>query len=151
MAWPDVQKDLIAILIAGITVSDDLAVALTGVISGAWYDRSLFTTNDYQITVGPSIVPDARIADIGAFHKHYDSIHEVDVWVLEKRNVNYTAQRVKTELIHRIDTLLWNIEAGTTYPDLFIDVVRWNPNLDEPDKELLRARVIVAIFYGKER
>lgn len=149
--WYNLQRLIIDFLTGNIEIyEDDGLTAITGVISGAWYDKAIFGANGYQITVSPLNVVNARIADIGMYNKFYDAIIYVDVWVLQKRGVDYTPERIRDEILHEIDEVFWQVEAGRSLPDISMNAGGWQP-LDEPENKILRSRLTVGLWLQKHR
>jgi hypothetical protein len=65
-------------------------------MNGAWYEKELFSAgHGWQVSVGPNVGTDARILDLGALHRKYVGVYAVNIWVLQKRNVSYTPERIR--------------------------------------------------------
>jgi hypothetical protein len=74
----------------------------------------------------------------------------VNVWVLQRRKVGYTPERVRWDLIQQIDDVLFR-EMFDPSSDLKYEVLTGWSEHDEPEDNLLRSEVLVAIYYEKMR
>ena len=129
---------------------DDDSTEVSGVVSAAWYDAEIFKDHGWQVSVGPTLVTVAEVMDLGAHHKDYDEAVKVTVWVLDKRGVNYTPERLRFDLIHEIDRVLFKVVND---PDPTIDHVNVSGwvDRDEPENGILRSDLTVVVEYQKTR
>ncbi len=129
---------------------DDGETLVPGVVSTAWLGKGVFATNGWQITVGPCIWTSARVADLGALHKRYDEAIMITVWVLEKRAVNYAAERLRNDLVHEIDRCILHFVNDPGIGFDHVNVYGWVDH-DEPENGLRRSDVDVTVEYQKTR
>jgi len=146
----DSKEVLVGLLQGNIHVYDDNKVEVSGVVSAAWYDASIFKEHGWQVTVGPLVDVEARVMDLGALHKEYVEVLQVSVWVLRKRGVNYTPERLRHDLIHEIDRVLFKAINDPAPGIRHVNVSGW-VDRDEPERGILRSVLIVEIEYLKER
>jgi hypothetical protein len=147
----DPKKTLINLLKDELLIVDDGGQAIIGIVSGAWYDKDLFKDAlGWQVSVGPNVDTDARILDLGAFHREYIGVYAVNIWVLQKRNVNYTPDRARWDLTQKIDDILFR-EIFDPSSDAKYEVLTGWSERDEPEDNLLRSEILVAVYYEKER
>ena len=141
---------LVGLLQGNVHVYDDGSMEVPGVVSGAWYDAAIFSDHGWQVTVGPTIDADARVLDLGAHHKGYDEAIQVTVWVLEKRGVDYTPERLRFSLIHEVDRVLLK---AVNDPDPTVDHVNVSGwvDRDEPENGILRSDLTVLVEYQRAR
>jgi hypothetical protein len=145
------KQRLVAILKDSILVKeDDGSTPVPGVVSAAWYDKAIFATVGWQVTVGPVVDAVARVQDLGAFHKEYEEAVSVSVWVLEKRGVNYTPERLRGDLVDQVDVILL---SGINSPGGAFDHVNVSGwvDRDEPENGILRSDLTVVGYYQKTR
>jgi hypothetical protein len=144
-------KELIVGLLQGnIHVYDDDNVEVSGVVSAAWYDSAIFKEHGWQVTVGPLVDAEARVLDLGALHKGYAEFLQVSVWVLRKRGVNYTPERLRHDLIHEIDRVLFKAINDPSKKTKHVNLTGWVER-DEPETGILRSDLTVVVEYEKER
>jgi len=152
--WYVYPKKLIISLLSdpqtGVKVYDDDGSEVQGVISAAWYDERIFKDHGWQITVGPVIDAEAGILDIGAHHKGYTEFIQVSIWVLRKRGINYTPERLRRDLIQEVDRVLY---AAVNDPGPGIDHINLSPWIerDEPERGILHSILTVEAHYLKQR
>ena len=143
-------KQLLIQLLSGVEVYDDEGYPVPGVVSAAWYDERIFKKYGWQITVGPLIDARARILDVGALHKGYVELLQVSVWVLRKRDANYTPERLRRDLIQEVDRILFENVIDPAEGFEYVNVSRWMDR-DEPDRGILRSIIVVQVEYERER
>jgi len=144
-------KELIVGLLQGnIHVYDDDGVEVPGVVSAAWPDERIFKNYGWQVTVGPVVDARARVLDLGAMHRGYVEALQVSVWVLRKRDVNYTPERLRHDLIHEVDRILFKAVNDPAPGVRHVNVSGWLDR-DEPERGILRSILIVEVEYLKER
>jgi len=142
--------DLLKDATNGVKVYDDTPTLVPGVVSAAWYDKDIFATVGWQITVGPSLGSSARVMDLGALHKDYDDVLSVSIWVLEKRGVNYTPERLRFDLIHEVDRALYRVINDPISGIDHVNLSGWLDR-DEPENEILRSDLTVVVEYRKSK
>jgi hypothetical protein len=145
------QQIIVDFLKTNIEVKDDSDVVIPGVVSGDWYNKDVFSDGGWQVSVGPENLQSGRIADIGAENKEYNAVLYINVWVQQKRTdeIDYTPERIRSELLHQIDTILWQVEMGRSQ-DFRMDLSDWSP-LDEPENKILRSQARLKLWYMKNR
>jgi len=144
-------QDLLSDPTNGVKVyEDDGKTPVSGVISPAWLGKGVFATNGWQISIGPCIWISAHVSDIGAFHKAYNEAITVAIWVLEKRGMNYTAEKLRGDLIQEVDRCLLHFvnNPGTGFDH--VNVYGWYDK-DEPENGLRRSDVDITVEYQKTR
>ena len=146
----DPKELLVGLLQGNIKVYDDDGVEVPGVVSAAWPDERIFRRAAWHVTVGPVIDARARVIDLGALHKAYGERLQVSVWVLRKRGVNYTPERLRHDLIHEIDRILFKAINDPSPGVRHINLSGWMDR-DEPERGILRSVLIVDIEYQKAR
>ncbi|MFQ6054310.1 MAG: hypothetical protein ACE5OO_08805 [Candidatus Bathyarchaeia archaeon] len=145
------KKLLVELLQGNIHVyEDDGLTEVPGVVSAAWYDAAIFEDHGWQVTVGPTVDADTQVMDLGAHHKAYDETVQVTVWVLEKRGVNYTPERIRGDLIHAVDERLLAVVNSPGGGISHLNVSGW-VDRDEPENGILRSDLTVVVEYEKER
>lgn len=137
---------LINILKDQISVEDDSAGALTGIVAGTWYDERVIGDHAWMVTVGPTIFGDAKPADLGA--NVYDAHNSLvlNIWIPIIENADYTPERLKFSVKEEIKRLL-KAELINTVSDvhlLFIDGWR---DLDDRENDMLRAEITVQVKW----
>jgi len=100
--------------------------------------------------VGTNVNTDARILDLGALHREYVGVYAVNIWVLQKRNAGYTPERVRWDLTQFIDDVLFREMFDPSSDVKYEVIIEWSER-DEPEDELLRSEILVAVYYEKER
>ena len=143
-------KQLLIQLLSGVEVYDDEGYPVPGVVSAAWPDEQIFKKYGWQITVGPLIDARARILDVGALHKGYVELLQVSVWVLRKRDANYTPERLRRDLIQEVDRILFENVIDPAEGFEYVNVSRWMDR-DEPERGILRSIIVVQVEYERER
>ncbi len=144
-------KELIVGLLQGnIHVYDDDGVEVPGVVSAAWPDERIFKNYGWQVTVGPVVDVRASIIDVGALHREYVEHLQVSVWVQRKRDANYTPERLRHDLIHEVDRILFKAVNDPAPGVRHVNVSGWLDR-DEPERGILRSILIVEVEYLKER
>jgi len=147
----DPKKTIINLLKDELKVLDDTGQTISGIVGGAWYDEDLFQGGlGWQVSVGPNIDTDARILDLGALHREYVGVYVVNVWVLQKRNIGYTPERVRWDLTQYIDDILLR-EMFDPSTDTKYEVLTGWSERDEPEDKILRSEILVAAYYEKAR
>ncbi len=146
----DPKELLVGLLQGNIHVYDDDGVEVPGIVSAAWYDKEIFKDYGWQVTVGPVVDARARVLDLGALHKEYSERLQVSVWVLRKRGVNYTPERLRHDLIHEIDRVLFKVVNDPTPEIRHVNLLGWLDR-DEPERGILRSILVVGVEYQKAR
>lgn len=147
----DPKETLINLLKDELLVVDDDGQTISGSVGGAWYNKDLFGGgHGWQVSVGPNVDTDARILDLGALHREHVGVYAVNIWVLQKRNVGYTPERVRWDLTQHIDEILLR-EMFDPSSDAEYEVLTGWAERDEPEDKLLRSEILVAVYYEKER
>ena len=147
----DPKELLVGLLQGNIKVyEDDGVTEVPGVVSAAWYDKEIFKDYGWQVTVGPVVDARARVLDLGALHREYGERLQVSVWVLRKRGVNYTPERLRHDLIHEVDRILFKTINDPAPGVRHVNVSGWIDR-DEPERGILRSIIIVEVEYLKER
>ncbi len=144
-------QDLLNDPINGVKVYEDNGKTLVpGVISPAWLGKGVFATNGWQISIGSCIWASARVTDLGAFHKAYNEAITVTIWLLEKRGMNYAAERLRSDLVQEVDRCLLHFvnNSGTGFDH--VNVYGWYEK-DEAENGLRRSDVDVLVEYQKTR
>ena len=154
MSWPpdtENSKELIVGLLQGnIQVfEDDTVTPVIGVAHGAWYDKDLFQTHGWQVSVGgPGTETSSRVMDIGAYHKEYVQTIPVNVWVHVKRGegIEYTPERLRTSLEREIERIIYTsiIDPGVGIKN--INCTTWR-DIDEPALKLIRSEMTVEVEW----
>jgi len=129
---------------------DDGSTEVSGVVSAAWFRRDLFRDHAWQVSVGPTVDAAADVMDLGAHRKGYTEALQVTVWVLEKRGVNYTPERLRFDLIHEIDRVLFKVVNDPAETIDHVNVSGW-VDRDEPENRVLRSDLTVTVEYQKAR
>jgi len=147
----DPKETIVKLLKDELLVFDDLGQAISGLVSGAWYDKDLFDGgHGWQVSIGPNVDTDARILDLGALHREYVGVYAVNVWVLQKRNVGYTPERVRWDLTQLIDDVLFREMFDPSSDVKYGALTGWSER-DEPEDKLLRSEILLAVYYEKMR
>lgn len=147
----DLKRLIVSLLDGEIHVfEDDGVTEVPGVVSAAWYNDKIFSGHGWQVTVGPIIDVVARVSDLGALHKEYEEAIQVTIWVLEKCDVNYTPERIRTELVHAIDERIFTMVNNPGGDINYINISGWSER-DEPENKVLRSDILVYGYYKKER
>jgi len=132
----------------GVKAYDDRtpAVLIPGHVMDRWPGESEFAAHGWVISVGPVIAADAPISSLGSFSKMIREIIQVDVWVKEKRNLTYAAEKTRSDLVQDVDRCLHHYSAspGTGYKH--VNASGWR-ELDEVG--LLRSSLTVEMLYEK--
>lgn len=146
------SKELLVNLLSGniLVYEDDESTLVPGVVSGAWYDEGLFKDHAWQVSVGPVVDVDAAVIDFGAQHKWYVEALQVAVWVLQKRGVNYTPERLRQDLVQEIDEILLKNAVDPSASFQFVNVSGWSER-DEAENDVLRSDLTVEVEYERER
>ncbi|MCD6479516.1 hypothetical protein J7L65_01870, partial [Candidatus Bathyarchaeota archaeon] len=154
VSWSIDPKKLLVDLLSdpedGVKVYDDDGVEVPGVISAAWYDEHIFKEADWQITVGPVAGARAEVLDIGAWHKAIREHIQLSIWVLRKREANYTPERLRRDLIQEVDRILFKAINNPGGGVGSINLSGWIDR-DEPERGILRSILTVQVEYEKER
>ena len=151
MSLDNPKELLVGLLQGNIHVyEDDGSTEVTGVVSAAWFDKDLFKDHGWQVTVGPTVGASASVTDLGAHHKKYDEALQVTVWVLEKRGVNYTPERLRFDLIHEVDRILFKVINDPSDTIDQVNVSGW-VDRDDPENRVLRSDLTVDVEYQKAR
>jgi hypothetical protein len=145
------KKVLVDLLRDDIKVyEDDGSTEVPGIASAAWYDKAAFKDHGWQVSVGPTIDADAKVMDLGAEHKDYDEDIQVTVWVLEKRDVSYTPERLRSDLVNEVDRILHdNVDLQIPCYD-HVNASSWS-DLDEGENKILRSDTRVNLEYIKTK
>lgn len=135
---------------SGIKVyEDDGVTQIPVLVSGEWYDKKIFESYGVQVTVGRGSPTIAEIMDLGAYHKVFSVPVPVNVWILRKRGVNYTPERVMWDVLHEINRVVW-INIHWPASDIRdIDLSEWTPR-DEPENKILRSEATVTATFEME-
>lgn len=141
---------LVGLLQGNIKVYDDGGAEVSGIISAAWYDKDLFKDHGWQVSVGPTVNAGAMVIDLGAHHRDYDEAVQVTIWVLEKRGVNYTPERLRFDLVHEVDRVLFKVINDPAETIKHVNVSGW-ADRDEPENRILRSDLNVVVEYEKAR
>lgn len=142
-------KQMVVSLLQGVHVYDDNGAPVPGVVSGAWYDKDLFQDYDWQISVGPLIDEYHRVMDLGAANRELISSISINVWVMQKRGINYTPERLRGSLIDEVDRLI--SLQGLIAPTEGIEYALasgWMDR-DEPKNRILRSECTVQVWRHK--
>lgn len=91
-----------------------------------------------------------KILDLGALHREYVGVYALNVWVLQKRNIGRTHEMVRWDLTQMIDDILLR-EMFYPSSDVKYEVFTGWSERDEPEDDLLRSEILVALYYEKER
>jgi len=141
-------ETLVNLLKEELTVSDDDGAPIDGVVSGGWYDKKIFDSKGWQVTV-TSVSSDRRIMDQGAFHAWYEGLYSFNIWIHDKRNVNYTPERIRWDLTQRIDDILYR-DMFSPGDVKYENVTGWR-DIDDSENKILRSEVKVMTYYIKKR
>ncbi|GEM_PF-4778247 len=153
-SWSIDPKKLIVNLLSdpedGVKVYDDEGKPIPGRISAAWPDEHIFKEADWQITVGPVAGARATVLDIGARHKAIREHIQLSIWVLRKREANYTPERLRRDLIQEVERILFKAINNPGGGIEHINLSGWIDR-DEPERRILRSILTVQVEYEKER
>lgn len=140
---------LIQLLQGNIQVyEDDGATLILGIVAGSWFDKELFKDYDFQVSIGPDLGTESAILDLGAQNREYVETVAVNVWILQKRGVNYTPERLRHDVIHQIDELLFPYVNDPASDIDHMAVTDWC-DMDEPKENILRSEMTVDFYYQK--
>lgn len=104
--------------------------ALTGEVLDHWPGKQDLATNDWIITVGPVVGADAQLSSIGALSKWIRESVQIDVWVMEKRDQNWAAERVRGDLVQDVDRCLHHFASSPGTGFKVVNLEAWR-ELDE--------------------
>jgi hypothetical protein len=130
-----------------VTVST-VPILIDGDVLDHWPGKSDFAAHGWVITLGPVIGADARIASLGSFGKDISESVQCDVWVMEKRDSTYAAEKTRSDLVQEVDRCLLHYSAspGTGYKH--VNASGWR-ELDETGMK--RSTMTAEILYEKTR
>jgi hypothetical protein len=79
-------------------------IILAGHIYTKWPGKREFgAAHAWIISIGPITGADSQLDALGAAHKWIKEFVQLDVWVLENKDVNYEAERVRDDLVKELD------------------------------------------------
>ena len=135
----------------GVKVYDDtlpVAVLIPGDVLDHWPGKSDFNAYGWVITLGPVINADAQINSLGSFGKTIWEYIQLDVWVMEKRDLSYAAEKTRSDLVQEVDRCLlhYSYSPGTGY--MHVNASGWR-ELDETGMK--RSSMTLEILYEKTR
>lgn len=137
---------IINILKDNISVEDDLAQAVTGVVAGHWYDKRVLGNRKWMITIGPTLNTTLDPNDIGANSWWAENIVLVDIWIPILENINYTPERMKFSLKEEVKRLLMAQLVNPAADVKYLRVMGWQ-DLDDRENDMLRVQFTVSVEW----
>jgi hypothetical protein len=125
-----------------------VGILIPGHVMDHFPGKSHWADHGWLITLGPVIASDAQIASLGSLSKLIWEYIQLDVWVMEKRDLAYAAETTRGDLVQEVDRCLLHYSAapGTGY--MHVNASGWQ-EIDETGMK--RSSMTTAILYGKVR
>lgn len=144
MVQTEPERLLVSLLKNEVSVKDDSDAAISGLVSGGHLDKKLFANVGWQVTVGPSFSGPHVPSDIGAAHWSEPWNVDVHVWVLMKRGLNYTPERVRWDLERDVQDTLKTKLVDPASDVRFLVPSGWLRR-DEPEENILHSILSVVV------
>ena len=148
MTQTNPKELVINLLKDNISVLDDSAQAINGIVAGTWYDTRVLGTNKWMVTVGPIIGGNLAPNDIGANNWLVKNILVVNIWVPILESSDYTPEKLRYSIKEELKRLL-KLELVDPATDIrFLHLMNWR-EIDDRENDILRTELSIDLEWNE--